>query len=83
MSRRARTFVESWIGQYVHPASYESKDRHAESRANAVACYHSALIEGISKEEISEEFDDLVTHMANQHEQIIDKEIDRLVRRDN
>jgi hypothetical protein len=57
----------------VHPATYEDGDHHSESRANAVACYDSALIEWISKAEIDEEYDDLVAHMTKVHKQIIDK----------
>ncbi|MEP6605030.1 MAG: hypothetical protein ABJA60_02810 [Nitrosospira sp.] len=83
MSQRARAFVDSWIQEYVHPTKYESKDRHPEARAFAVACYNSALIEGIMKVEIAEEYPDLVSHMAKVHESTIDAEVDRLVRKED
>jgi hypothetical protein len=83
MSERARAFVESWVQEYVHPTTYENENRHSESRANAVACYESALIEGIAKAEVEEEYGDLVTHMAKVHEQTIDREIARLVRKED
>jgi hypothetical protein len=83
MSHRARAFVESWVREYVHPTTYEDENRHAESRANAVACRDSALIEGISRNEIKEEFADLVGYMARKHEQTIDREVDRLLRGEN
>ncbi|HEX3755635.1 MAG TPA: hypothetical protein VHV26_11225 [Rhizomicrobium sp.] len=73
MSARARAFVESWIQEYLHPVAYENKAHHAESRANAVACYESALIEGITKAEIDEEYPNLVAQMAQAHEKIIDQ----------
>jgi hypothetical protein len=82
MSSRARAFVQSWVKENVHPATYESENHHSASRANAVTCYQLALIEGISKQEISEEFDDLVTYMARQHARYIDNEIERLVRKE-
>lgn len=72
MSERARAFVESWIEEYVHPIAYEDPNHHAESRANATACFESALIEGITKGEIDEEYEDLIARMAQAHEQIID-----------
>jgi hypothetical protein len=82
MSERAKLFVESWVTEYVHPTAYENAERHAQSRANAVACYESALIEGITKDEINEEFPNLVTYIAGRHEQIIDGEVDRLLRKE-
>jgi hypothetical protein len=75
MSERARAFVESWVKEYVHPVGYEDANHHSKSRANAIACYESALIEGITKTEIDEEYDDLVTYMVNARKGIIDQEI--------
>ena len=83
MSERARAFVESWIEEYVHPTGYEDKNHHSESRANAAACYESALIEGITKAEISEEYEKLVAHMAQVHEQIIVREIANKIAKDD
>lgn len=82
MSQRARAFVESWVNEYVHPTTYESEDRHDQSRANSVACYESALIEGIKKDEIDEEFGDLEAYMARRHEDIIDRKIDNLLHKE-
>ena len=42
----------------------------------------AALIEGIPMAEIREEYSDLVGYMAKEHEQIIDGEVDRLVRKE-
>jgi hypothetical protein len=83
MSQRARAFVDSWIQEYVDPTTYEDKDRHSQSRAFAVACYNAALIEGITKAEIAEEYPDLVSHMAKVHASTIDAEVDRLVRKED
>ncbi len=83
MSERARLFIESWIKEYVHPTKYERPNHHSESRANAVACYASALMEGIGKVEIEEEYPDLVGYIAKEHEKIIDHDVNRLVRGDD
>jgi hypothetical protein len=83
MSQRARAFVESWIEEYVHPTGYEDENHHSESRANAAACFESALIEGITKAEINEEYEDLVARMAQVHKQIVDREIANKVAKDD
>ncbi|MGH6828304.1 MAG: hypothetical protein ACREFW_05290 [Rhizomicrobium sp.] len=70
MSERARKFVASWVEEYVRPDGFEDDKRHSESRAEAVACLESAEIEGISKEEIKEEFADLVSYMAARHREM-------------
>jgi hypothetical protein len=82
MSARARAFVESWVNEYVHPTTYESENRHPQSKANSAACYESALIEGIGKNEIDEEFGDLEAYMARAHEDIIDRKIDEILRKE-
>ena len=64
-----------WIGEYVRPTECEDENRHAESRANAVACYELALIEGITKAEIDEEYPDLVSHFAQVHVQMLAQEV--------
>ena len=64
MSERARYFVESWIAQYVRPEIDEHPLNLFESRADAIACVHSALEDGISRLEIREEYADLVFHIA-------------------
>ena len=76
MSIRARKFVDSWIAEYVHPEGFEDGSRHSESRAEAVACLESAEIEGISKEEIREEFADLVSYVAARHRQMAARQQD-------
>jgi hypothetical protein len=81
MSERGRLFVDSWIKEYLHPTKYEEPNNHSESRASAAACYESALIEGIDKTEIEEEYPDLVAYIAKERERIIDSEVNRLVRR--
>jgi hypothetical protein len=73
MSERARKFVESWVEEYVHPPGFEEDNRHSRSRAEAVACLESAEIEGISKNEIKEEFDDLVSYMTARHQEMAAK----------
>lgn len=83
MSERAKAFVESWVNEYVHPATYETENHHSESRRHAMACYESALVEGIAKDEIAEEYPDLVSYMAARHEQFIDEKIDGLLRKDH
>src|SRR6201999_3518884 len=64
MSERARQFVEAWIRQFVRPERTEHPLHLFESRADAIACVHSALAVGISRLEIREEFSDLVFHIA-------------------
>ena len=83
MSERGRLFVESWIKEYVRPTKYEQPDHHEESRANATALLESAKIEGIDNSEIAEEFPDLIGYIAKQRESIIDRDVDRLLRKEN
>lgn len=83
MSERAKAFVEAWIEENVHPAAYEPEDDNTQSEANAAACIEAATAQGISKAEIDEEFEDLVAHMAENHESVIDGEIARLVAKDD
>ena len=64
MSERARDFVEAWIRQFVRPERDEHPLNLFESRADAIACVHSALEDGISRLEIREEYADLVRHIA-------------------
>jgi hypothetical protein len=64
MSERARQFVEAWIRQFVRPERTEHPLHLFESRADAIACVHSALAVGISRLDIREEFADLVFHIA-------------------
>jgi hypothetical protein len=64
MSERARQFVEAWIRQFVRPERAEHPLHLFESRADAIACVHSALAVGISRLDIREEFADLVFHIA-------------------
>ncbi len=64
MSQRARIFVESWIAQYVRADKEEHPLHLFESRADAIACVHSALAEGISRLDLREEYADLVMHIA-------------------
>ena len=64
MSARAKAFVESWIEQYVHPMARETDNHRSRSRASAAACLQSAEVEGIPKDEIREEYGDLVPCMA-------------------
>lgn len=71
MSERARKFVESWIEEYLHPSEPEDSNRHSQSRADAVACVESAEIEGISRDEIRHEFDDLVSYMIARRQEAV------------
>ncbi|HEY4275758.1 MAG TPA: hypothetical protein VGM68_09755, partial [Rhizomicrobium sp.] len=64
MSERARFFVENWITQYVRADKDEHPLHLFESRADAIACVHSAMAEGISRLELREEYSDLVFHIA-------------------
>jgi hypothetical protein len=64
MSARARLFVQTWIQQFVRADRDEHPLHLFESRADAIACVHSALAEGISRLEIREEYADLVFHIA-------------------
>ena len=70
MSLRAREFVESFIVEYEAPVAHEAGGL-TESKAFAASCYASAAIEGISKAEIDEEYEDLVAEFASSHESII------------
>lgn len=81
MSERARTFVESWIVEHLHPVGYENKIDHSESEGNATACRTAAGIKGISRAEIDEEHIDLVGWMAQAHEKTIDRAIKHLVQK--
>jgi hypothetical protein len=74
MSRRAKEFVESFIVEYEAPVSHEADDL-TESKAFAASCYASAAIEGISKAEIDEEYEDLVAEFASSHESMVNDEI--------
>jgi hypothetical protein len=82
MSERARDFVESWKDEYLHPVTYEPEGDLSESKANAAACYDSAAIEGISKAEIDEEYEDLIAEFVSSHEKMIDAEVKRLADKD-
>jgi hypothetical protein len=64
MSERARKFVEAWIRQFVRAERDEHPLNLFESRADAIACVHSALEDGIARLEIREEYGDLVRHIA-------------------
>ena len=64
MSERARKFVEAWIRQFVRAERDEHPLNLFRSRADAIACVHSALEDGIARLEIREEYGDLVRHIA-------------------
>ncbi len=64
MSARARDFVEAWIRQFVRAERDEHPLNLFASRADAIACVHSALQDGIARLEIREEYGDLVRHIA-------------------
>ena len=82
MSPRAREFVESFMVEYERPVGHEGDDL-TESKAFAASCYDSAAIEGISKAEIDEEYEDLVAEFASSHESMIDDEIKAKVAKDD
>jgi len=67
-SGHTRAFVESWVNEYVHLTNYEGVNHHSESRTNALACYESALIEGITKEEIAEQFQCFAAYIIRRRE---------------
>lgn len=53
------------------------------SKAFAASCYASAAIEGISKAEIDEEYEDLVAEFASSHESVVDDKITAKVAEDD
>ncbi len=77
MSERAKDFVETFKQERLHPSAYEGDDL-SESKALAAACYEAAEAAGISKEEIDEEYEDLVSDIATTAESMIDAKVKQL-----
>jgi hypothetical protein len=81
MSLRAREFVDFYIQEFLHPDTYEDEETYDESTENAEECIHLAMMNGISKSEIDEEYGNLVAHIARIHEKIVDAALSRSYRR--
>lgn len=81
MSVRAREFVDFYIEEFLHPDAYEDEETHDKSAENAEECLHLAMMNGIARSEIDEEFGDLFAHMARVHERIVDAQMRRIHRR--
>jgi hypothetical protein len=64
MSARAAEFVQSWIGQKVHPDMYIDEEGDVRPAEYAASCMREAEAAGISRGEVDEEFDDLEDVMA-------------------
>ena len=71
-----------FIVEYEAPVDYEADDL-TELKAFAASCYASAAIEGISKAEIDEEYEDLVAEFASSHESVVDDKITAKVAEDD
>ncbi len=66
MAEAARLFVERWIRENVRPERDEDHFFQLESCADAIACVHSAMAQGIRREDILGAYKDLVSFIAGE-----------------
>lgn len=83
MSDKAREFVEQWVSDNIHPTGYEPEGDASEAKTQALVCLAAADQAGISRGEISSACGDLVEYMAAAIESANDREVQRLIAKDD
>ena len=82
MSKRAVEFLEEWVSEnMVKPVAGAPEGDDSEARLRAEECLIAAKEEGIAKEDIEEEVNDLVDYMSA-IEKAVNADVDRAVMKD-
>jgi len=79
MSKRGTDFRETWISENINAGP----DDDSEANFFAEECLADAAQAGISKEEIEEDVGNLVDYMLDAMGSATNREVDRLVLKDN
>ena len=79
MSERAVQFVAHWVSENINAEGYQPEGDLTMARSHAEQCLAGAKEAGISESEVEEEYDDLVSYMASEIEEVNDNEVKRQV----
>jgi hypothetical protein len=80
MSERGMLFVEEWLSNNIQAAGYGPADDQSQAATYAEDCLAAAAKKGITKNEIEEDYGDLVDHMSGAIEDANDAETKTLVK---
>ena len=80
MSERGMLFVEEWLSNNIQAAGYGPADDQSQAATYAEDCLAAAAKKGITKNEIEEDYGDLVDHMSGAIEDANDAKAKTLVK---
>jgi hypothetical protein len=81
MSERAMLFVEEWLSNNIQAAGYGPADDQSQAAKYAEDCLAAAAKNGITKNEIEEDYGDLLDHMSEAIEDANDAEAIKLAKK--
>jgi hypothetical protein len=81
MSERGMLFVEEWLSNNIQAAGYGPSDDQSQAAKYADDCLAAAERKGITKNEIEEDYGDLVDHMSGAIEDANDAEAIELAKK--